>query len=361
MKWCFLITISAYIPLITFLVITTCASTGICIATQLRGIITLYSLTSEPVLDSELRRQSIEIKTPNTFSILQEKIIAHNNSVNVTKFLVITTQKSGSTWFVRRLATHPEISTLDYEPLQRYNRESLLNSGNLYDWSVAEDAMIRAYRKLYNKSISKATTKSNEAISKHKEGHILGFKVMYNQVRWLLPELIDWCYDNNITVVHFIRGASVASYWSYNAQFLDRLQTGSDDVIRSEVKKQSKNTEQSEILETNQNKIDVFNPDGAASFVNNLEDVKTLVRRRFMYSVKEILYHEVIYEKIIGKFSQIYWETLFLLLGANEKKETFSTLEKVHPDSCHSKIPQWEKFRERIKNTDSYFACEMDV
>ena len=146
----------------------------------------------------------------------------------------------------------------------------------------------------------------------------------------------------------------------FNMKYFDvyhwnRLQTGTRNTIRSS------DGEESDSLETNQHKIDVFDPIGAASFVNNLENVKTLFRRRFMYSVNEILYHEVIYEKLIGKFSQVYWELLFTLLGANEKEKTFDTLEKIHPESCHTKIPHWKKFRSRIINTDSYFACEMNV
>ena len=197
LKWFCIIILFAYIPMITLLVITTCASTGICVATQLKGIIKLYSITSDPVTTSETNRQPFDdkLEKSNSFRTMNRINFTSSNDsdIHVTKFLVITTQKSGSTWFVRRLATHPEITTLQHEPLHKYNRASLLDSGGaLYDWSVAQNVMIESYQKLFNQSANEEARVASQSSQGKPPGlkkshYILGFKVMYNQVRFSLP------------------------------------------------------------------------------------------------------------------------------------------------------------------------------
>ena len=176
---------------------------------------------------------------------------------------------------------------------------------------------------------------------------------MYNQVRDVLPEMAQWCFENNVAIIHFFRGASVSSYWTFNAQTLDRIQKGARNITRSDSAKTSSS------LITNNKRIDVFDTVGAKWFVRQLEDVKTLFRRRFLYSPNELLYHEVVYEKLTGKFSHVYWKMLYNILGANVQQQTVNTLERIHPERCRDKIPNWNRFRSKIKNTDSYYACEM--
>ena len=153
------------------------------------------------------------------FPIIKKTKIWHESNDNVTKFLVITTQKSGSTWLVRRLDTHPDFQTFPFEPLRRPMKRCLLETGYHCNWDLVQFKLTSFYRTLY-KNIRRGRG-SNAGHSN--ERSILGFKVMYNQVRHVLPELIEWCSANQIKVIHFYRGTSVSSYWSYGAQFIDRF------------------------------------------------------------------------------------------------------------------------------------------
>ena len=73
----------------------------------------------------------------------------------------------------------------------------------------------------------------------------------------------------------------------------------------------------------------------------------------------ENLYHEAVYEQLTGKFSATYWKLLKTFLGVAKDTEMKDTLERIHPGKCKDKIPNWTKFKEKITDTDSYYACEM--
>ena len=322
-----------------------CSSSGICITSQLSGLVKLYSITSRPVTSLELHRTADSSFSINSCSHVRS---LESLSQSFTKFIIITTQKSGSTWFVRRLGTHRNVFTTDNEPIEWITKLSLRNNGNFCSWCEIQQKIVETYQRLAN---FKASDKNGE---KGTEALALGFKVMYSQVRHVLPEFVHFCAMNSIRVVHFYRGASVASYWTYNAQFLDRLQTGDKNAIRT-----SKHVTVSPSLLTNEISLDIVDSIGAENFVKNLENLKSLFRRRFMYASNEVFYFELAYEKMIGKFADKYWKLLFSFLDVSVDEITNDTLSRVHTSKCNEKFSDWPNLRKRLKNTDSFFACDM--
>ena len=155
---------------------------GTCFPARVYGLVRLFSITSEPLsaieltrkLSSHKRNYHFDLDLTRSEQIEDDMNYRARRSFNVTKFLVISTQKSGSTWFVRRLGTHPDIMTLQIEPLNRPVQRCLEESGHFCPWKTVESVLVSNFRKLLGQSISPSdgTTELNE-----KRPSILGFKV----------------------------------------------------------------------------------------------------------------------------------------------------------------------------------------
>jgi LPS sulfotransferase NodH len=113
------------------------------------------------------------------------------------KFVVLSTQRSGSAFFVTSLSSHPRIhcyreiflSTNPKPETYRTYRTSSL-SRRIAHWFQRKQLINRYLADLY------ATGDGNT--------DALGFKLMYSQANQL-PEVVTWIREHNVKVIHLIR------------------------------------------------------------------------------------------------------------------------------------------------------------
>lgn len=116
--------------------------------------------------------------------------------MSTQKFVVLSTQRSGSAFLVTSLSSHPKIycyreiflpTNRDPETYRTYRTAFLSRHlANLF-WR----------KKLINKYLA-------ELYAAHENMDALGFKFMYSQVRQF-PPVVDWIKTNKVKVVHLIR------------------------------------------------------------------------------------------------------------------------------------------------------------
>ncbi len=114
----------------------------------------------------------------------------------MTKFIVLTTQRSGSSYLCSLLDNHPGISCTQEVFLPRNTNEITYRTWRtasigreLKHWFKRQDAVNAYLAQLYGKQPSLQA---------------FGFKLMYGQAK-RYPEVVDWCGRNNVRVVHLIR------------------------------------------------------------------------------------------------------------------------------------------------------------
>lgn len=117
----------------------------------------------------------------------------------MSKYVIVGTQRSGTTYLRHCLNSHPEI-TCHGEVFQKlypdnYGYYQYIRTNPVYRVShyLARSAVVSSYlNKLYSKS----------------RGVNIGFKLMYSQVRFIpyaFPMVIDYLKKNEISIIHVIR------------------------------------------------------------------------------------------------------------------------------------------------------------
>lgn len=125
------------------------------------------------------------------------------------KFVVLTTQRSGSTWVVDMLASHPSI--------RAYTELFLANGSDVPDWSRVKDFKYWNTYRVEKERSSGTRFRSallfeymNECFS-HDPGQsdATGFKLMYDQLR-RFPEILAYLVINQVRIIHLYRNNAVA-------------------------------------------------------------------------------------------------------------------------------------------------------
>ena len=114
----------------------------------------------------------------------------------MTKFIIISTQRSGSSLLVTTLASHPEVQCLR----EIFLEENLYpNSYSTYWTSSVRNRLMHFLCR--DKSVDSYLVK----ISAEARGAAaFGFKFMYSQDK-LLPQVMEWAEREDVKVIHLIR------------------------------------------------------------------------------------------------------------------------------------------------------------
>jgi LPS sulfotransferase NodH len=112
------------------------------------------------------------------------------------KFIIISTQRSGSSLLVTTLASHPKIECF---------REIFLEENTKPD-SYTTYSRASFSRKLQHWLCRKRLVEQyiTQFLGKMEYGEVVGFKFMYSQDK-ILPQVIDWVEREQIKVIHLIR------------------------------------------------------------------------------------------------------------------------------------------------------------
>ena len=268
--------------------------------------------------------------------------IGKQSSQEAQKLLMLTTQRSGSTWLSSSLNS----------PSSKISGELMIH----YSWknaSVKSSVMWEEYLQDLNRAFQLAGNQSDYAkvhdldVLKNASWvetkiNLIGFKLMYDQIPYhLLGKFVNHINENNILVVHLIRDATLL-------KLLSRLeQSGPPHVSNeSEVKERTANldltTMRSEILK----RIDsIPMMETEVRFFSSL--ISSFVKTRTI---------EIVYEDVSGPFGNYYLQTLFQFLGIDFGSKFTSGLQKIHNLDCDVVLPDWDRIAQ-IRGTKSEIAC----
>ena len=157
-------------------------------------------------------------------------------------------------------------------------------------------------------------------------------------------------------VLHIVREAAVASFWSYQAQTVERVYTMNIDkmlTMSQSLKKEERVTSLH------------LDPYMTEKYVHNIETNRKMFGLLIKLYPQFIKYQRYDYEDLIGPYSDRYWSSILNWIGGPEleknvapelSKQTSNSRE--HPMSCFTKVSNWEQVRAALNGTDSYFACQ---
>lgn len=166
-------------------------------------------------------------------------------------------------------------------------------------------------------------------------------------------------------MIHFIRQATVASFWSFQAKVIERLYTMDPNKILHAPGGDLDD------MDADDKHVGALTLDPAATldFVQKMENNRMMLSKLIKLYPKRIKYKRFDYEDLIGpKYSELYWnalkewikETEFEYVEAGYQRRGAQRKNmREHPMSCFTKIMNWHsEIKEILAGTDSYYACE---
>ena len=227
------------------------------------------------------------------------------------KFIILTTQRSGSTLLWRYLNEHPKISAHGEMMLMSIRRE---DSYSTFIQSSIKRKIMHYFDK--NKALDKYFL---ELFRENRYIEAAGFKLMYNQIS---KSLDKWIIQNKLYIIHLIRENTLKLVLSRETAKIRKLYHANNDLKISPVK-----------VKLNPNRI-----------VDVLKKINTEIeynKRRYCYNP----YMEIKYEDLqcdIAKAAR----SIYRFLNVDDVKKLNIPLKKINPDSLEDLIQNYEEIRE---------------
>jgi LPS sulfotransferase NodH len=132
--------------------------------------------------------------------------VTSSESKKVSKFVIFTTQRSGSTWLMDTLDNHPNIKV--------YN-ELFLNMDNKSKWADPNQPIFCNYQKTASGSRPWKTIKYLKNLYTYDGKYdVIGFKLMYDHL-FRKPEILVNLVSEGYKIVHLVRENSIDVMLSY--------------------------------------------------------------------------------------------------------------------------------------------------
>ena len=245
---------------------------------------------------------------------------------SMIKFIVLSTQRSGSSYLCSLLDKHPAIRCVEEIFMPRNRNEityrswrSASFSRRLKDWLNRQQSVDAYLRQL---------------CEKHRRFDAFGFKLMYGQAQ-RYPEVIDWCRNNDVKVVHLIRRNSLKMVVSRKVAAKRGVYLSTRPVEAVTVN-----------LDTRR-------------LVRELRESERLVQRnRELFSA--LPYLETSYEEIMADRDQQLRRVL-TFLGCEVNVQLSSELVKTSPDSLESLIDNYGEVRATLAGSRFEGYLEQDL
>jgi LPS sulfotransferase NodH len=248
--------------------------------------------------------------------------------MRITKFVILTDQRSGSTWLVDILNSHPEV--IAFSELFIENTKK-----NKPTWAGEKDVLLwRAYIRK-SKSIFKhlrpfSCLRYLNYIYAYKQSiNAIGFKLMYHQL-WHCPEILVYLLLKKAKVVHLIRSNILDVIISKEASLIRGSFHSINNVSQVQVKLNTSN------------------------LLKRLRwlDTKIKLAKR-IFSCSGVPYIEVEYEKL--KSNPSSFNDILNFLGIEPGKQKLETpLRKLSKGSHMEIIANYEEVKKALKNTKYY-------
>eukprot|EP01095_Lingulamoeba_sp_RSL-Kostka_P001603 TRINITY_DN12318_c0_g1_i1.p1 TRINITY_DN12318_c0_g1~~TRINITY_DN12318_c0_g1_i1.p1 ORF type:complete len:434 (+),score=83.74 TRINITY_DN12318_c0_g1_i1:130-1431(+) len=317
--------------------------------------------------------------------------------------LILSTQKSGSTWVSRKLNEHPELSILSNEKMKNWRRDC-----DQCTWQEFQKSLEGIFLMIEERYIDVNTTK-------------IGFKIMYNQIPIeFIPHFVNWVSINNVQILHSVRGSVVESFFTFQIQLYEwiagkkNIRIDNSENIRQSIIGEDDNTldanleeeelikvlkrnglysesEEDSTIELNIEDLEssqypfssltidpqqhekdqhvsslYLDPVIVREYVDRIELFEENYEQLFRYyhkhindpkGSKKISYFKLFYEQIAGDYSLEQWTSVLSFLGVDPNIDMEDTLKKVHSGSCGSKIINSKTIQRALEGTRSYHAC----
>ncbi len=266
------------------------------------------------------------------------------------KFVILTTQRTGSTYIRLWLNNHPnvrchgEIFLKNYNAMDGFNYFSNKKINNQFlhyifcnrissklSYNIVLKNLIKSYfDSFYNnhnhsgpwidmKTWNEYQTRNNPDMDK-----AVGFKLMYGQLKDY-QFLQKWIEDNNLYIIHLIRNNPLRVY-----------------ISRLLMKKRGVSHSTSRIKDE---KVFV-NPNTIVSKLNQIVKISELMKKNFTYNP----YLEITYEDFFNNYTKTS-ETILDFLGIENCQISMPSLRKTSLNSVKGIIENYEAVVSSLENT----------
>ena len=278
--------------------------------------------------------------------------------------ILLAQRHGGSNWVIGELNKYKQIIVKNELLLAWENYNCSKWSQWMESTQCNQDSLIKELDTIYNQAMDKLKHYCLDKEKKKVNGGQFYFiwKVQIGQIPPdLFRTLIDYIYCHDIMVLHLIREASVASFWSIQAQTVERVYTADLDKTLNKEHRSMVPLEQEEHINALQ-----LDPFATLKFVNNIDTNRKMLGKLIKLYPGYIKYQQYDYEDLIGESSERYWDSILIWIGGpnlklfKKNQDSVAKLKKdrEHPNSCFTRITNWRIIKQMLKGYDSYYACE---
>lgn len=280
-------------------------------------------------------KQPQTVRTTCIFILIQRtddvRLINRKGNIEMVRFAVVTTQRTGATFFTTSLQSHPQIQcpgTL-FPQISKFKFFHADRSDSAYlKYRSSSTHRQRAHwfarRKLIYEFLESAYTTEDDSVA-------MGYKFSYNHLA-RYPVIEAWLRENNIHVIHYIRENLLKRYLS------------------SETKKVRHIAHSTEPLKPVQIHID------SGKMKQDLaRNTQQIAKYRAAFSSQPYL--EVLYESFCAN-QEAETRKVLQFLGINEFVPLQTTLVKINPNSIAQIVDNYDQLVQALRNTsfEKYLA-----
>ena len=329
------------------------------------------SLSDQSLSDQSLSDQI----SPDQLSFY-EFVNTDNNNYKINKSLIdlsliIGQRRGGTSWLRSILMKHKQVSDLGEILRIWYNTHCsqfafLLNKTNECD----HISMINAINHNYLKAIKQYFSINKNHIDNELKTVTFIGKIQIEQLSSKnMKILIKYIFVNNIKIIHFQRGATIASYISYSFDEIERLSNlngnNFDDLVERNrsIAKNKKLSQQAIYIQ----------PSLAIKYIIKIEKKHQEFRKFITMENKQneeklIDYIHIYYEYLMDSVhsnNNIYLKMLqsFLEIDPSINSTKITNYKREHPLPCYQKIQNWKQLKLKLNSLKSIsrIACERSL
>ncbi len=254
----------------------------------------------------------------------------------MTKFMIITQPRSGSTWFMSCLNSHPQIycpkiptvfSKYNLSPFKGFKPGFLQVDNPKSPYYAYRSASLK--RQLAHRFRRKKLVYSFlcDLYADRRDAKAVGYKINYSQMR-KYPVTVSWIKENNVRIIQLVRYNLLKRLVSHKIANARHLLHSKQSVAPIKV------TIDPKIL------IDDF---------QRRDKRFEKYRKRFMDDLG-VPYHEVTYESLLSEHNAEMKKTL-QFLGVDQDFSLSSEYVKVNPDSLEQLIDNFDDIKKALADT----------
>lgn len=232
------------------------------------------------------------------------------------KFIILSTQRTGSTFLHTSLNSHPRIESSDELFMPRNSKEDAYAVYRRMTWRR------RVVHLLNRQSI--VNDYLNDFFTSRPGVEAKGFKLMYGQVK-RFPQVSQWCKESDVRVIHLIR------------QNLLKV------IVSRKVAKERGVYHSTKTLAPLRIRVD------CRKLIPLLREVESQIDsygKAFAYRS----YIEVSYESLVANQAEES-ERILRFLDLNAMEPLVSNLKKVNPSSLYEVVENYQEMRDTLRGT----------